>query len=201
MVKIGGVYKRGGHLTIRKMCRDLWGEELKIMSKDVTEIENIIREKNIHWGEFDSHPYRLVLQNGDYDVDTGVWHEGHAEDTISIIKHPIKYDPNVGCPRFQAILDSALGSDRDRGMVLEMMAQCFVRKNLVQKGYVLHGIGHNGKSTFCNILRTMLGVENVCSIAMRDLQGGTFAGFELFGKSANISGDGGTEKNYTHNTA
>ena len=64
-------------------------------SKDVTEIENIIREKNIHWGEFDSHPYRLVLQNGDYDVDTGVWHEGHAEDTISIIKHPIKYDPNA----------------------------------------------------------------------------------------------------------
>ena len=84
-----------------------------------------------------------------------------------------------GCPRFQAILDSALGSDRDRGMVLEMMAQCFVRKNLVQKGYVLHGIGHNGKSTFCNILRTMLGQQNVCSIAMKDLQGGGFAGLGI----------------------
>ena len=191
-VKINGVYKNGGHLTIRKMCRDLW-EGIEIMSKDVTEIENIIREKNIHWGEFDSHCYRLVLSNGDYDADTGVWHEGHAIDTISIIKHPIVYDPEATCPRFEAILNSALVSERDRGMLLEMMAQCFIRKNLVQKGYVLHGIGHNGKSTFCNILRTMLGQSNVCSIAMKDLQGGGFSGWELFGKSANISGDGGTE--------
>ena len=197
-VKIGGVYLNGGHLTIRKMCRDLW-EGIEIMSRDVTEIENIIREKNIHWGEFDSHPFRLVLDNGDYDADTGAWHKGHAVDTVCIVKHPVKYDPKAKCPRFNAILCSALNGDRERGMVLEMMAQCFVRRNMVQKGYVLHGIGHNGKSTFCNILRTMLGASNVCSIAMKDLQGGGFSGWELFGKSANISGDGGTES-ITHTT-
>ena len=194
-VKVDGAYRDGGHLVIRKNCRDLW-ESIKIKSHDVIEVENIIKEKTIYDpddGLFDSHPHRLILLNGEYDIDNEQFIEEWRDDTISIIKHNVKFDPDAKCPRWDKFLESALPVERDRGMIYEMMALCFIRLNLVQKGYVLHGIGHNGKSTVCNILRNMLGARNTCSLPMNALQGKDFSGWEIYGKSANISGDGGTE--------
>ena len=194
-IKEGGVYRPGGDKEIRKKCRDNW-EKINIKSRDILEIENIIREKNLYRtddGRFDTHPYRLVLGNGDYDLETGEWHEGHDPATICMVKHDVEYDPAAACPRFVKFLESTLPDERSRGMILEMMAQCFLRQNVVQKGYVLHGIGSNGKTTLVNILREMVGMRNTCSLPMDSLQGNDFRGWEIFGKTANISGDGGTE--------
>ena len=194
-VKEDGVYRPGGDKHIRKMCRELW-ESIGIKTHNITEVENIIRDKTLYRtddGRFDSHPYRLVLGNGDYDLETGEWHEGHDPATICMVKHDVEYDPAAACPRFVKFLEEVLPDERSRGMILEMMAQCFLRQNVVQKGYVLHGIGSNGKTTLVNILREMIGLRNTCSLPMDSLQGNDFRGWEIFGKVANISGDGGTE--------
>ena len=74
-----------------------------------------------------------------------------------------------------------------------MAALCFIKKYIIQKGYVNYGIGSNGKSTFLTILRNMIGINNTTSIPMQLFQKNQFIGYELRGKCANISADGGTE--------
>jgi putative DNA primase/helicase len=74
-----------------------------------------------------------------------------------------------------------------------MMALCFIKRYIIQKGYVMYGNGSNGKSTLLSILRMILGTQNTSSIPMQSFQKSQFIGFEIRGKSANISADGGTE--------
>ena len=70
---------------------------------------------------------------------------------------------------------------------------CIRDRYIVQKGYIMFGIGSNGKSTFLNILTAMLGKANTASVPIQDFQNSQFLGAFLRGKSANISADGGTE--------
>jgi len=59
------------------------------------------------------------------------------------------------------------------------------------KAVLLVGEGSNGKSTFCRLLRTVLGDHNVSSVSLRDLDPRTnrFAATNLVNKLANISSE------------
>ena len=194
----GGIYHRNGERLIRKKCRQYW-EPIGIETKDVTEITNIIRDKTTILDHdesediFDLDYRKIVLKNGIYDIDRNAIIP-HTSAIRCLIKHPIFYDGNKKCPKFDAFIDSCFEGDGRRiSQAIEMMALCFLKENIVQKGFVNYGIGSNGKSTFLRILTNMLGKRNTSSIAMQDFQRNQFMGFDLRAKNANISYDGGTE--------
>ena len=193
-----GVYRKNGKILISQKCREYW-EILDIDTTMINEIINIIRDKTTILNDddnmeiFDTDYTKLILKNGMYDFDTGVFSD-HNNSIITTIKHPIFYDNSKECPKFDKFLDSCFNGDVIRiSQVWEMMALCFVKKYIIQKGYVNYGIGSNGKSTFLSILRNMIGINNTSSIAMQLFQKSQFIGYELRGKCANISADGGIE--------
>ena len=106
----------------------------------------------------------------------------------------VTYDKDAKCTRFNEFLNSITGEDeRKKTWVLEMMAQCLIKKNVIQRGYVLHGKGQNGKGALLRILGQMLGGGNIATQFMSEFADNAYLGFDFFGKTANIAGDGGTE--------
>lgn len=193
-----GIYRKNGKMLISKKCRQYW-EVLDIDTTMINEVINIIRDKTTILADddnmeiFDTDYTKLILKNGTYDFESDEF-TGYDSKIVSTIKHPIFYDNSKKCPKFDAFLDSCFDGDKIRiSQILEMMALCFIKKYIIQKGYVNYGIGSNGKSTFMNILRNMLGINNTTSIPMQLFQKSQFIGYELRGKCANISADGGTE--------
>lgn len=194
-----GVYRKNGKLLISKKCRQYW-EPLEIDTTFINETINIIKDKTMILIDdedqeiFDTDYKKIILKNGMFDFDELKFKEWDSS-VLSTIKHPIFYDETKSCPKFEKFLDSCFEGDEKRiTQVWEMMALSLIKKYIIQKGYVNYGIGSNGKSTFLAILRNMLGINNTTSIPMQQFQKSQFIGYELRGKCANISADGGTEQ-------
>lgn len=62
------------------------------------------------------------------------------------------------------------------------------RRNELGKAFILTGSGSNGKSTFLNMLKHMLGRRNVSVLELKKLND-RFSTVMLFGKLANIGDD------------
>ena len=193
-----GIYRKNGKVLISKKCRQYW-EVLDIDTTMINEIINIIRDKTTILSDdenseiFNTDYTKIILKNGMYDFESNCFSD-YNSNIISTIKHPIFYDSSKECPQFDSFLDSSLDNDIVKiSQVWDMMALCFVKKYIIQKGFVNYGIGSNGKSTFLAILRNMLGINNTSSIPMQQFQKSQFIGYELRGKCANISADGGIE--------
>ena len=196
---INGIYSKNGNLLIAKKCRQYW-EVLGIDTTMINEITNIIKDKTVVLSEsdneeiFDTDYKKIILKNGMFDLDKMELME-YDPKVLSTIKHPIWYDSDKDCPKFDKFISSCFNGDKIRiSQIWEMMALCFIKKYIIQKAYVNYGIGSNGKSTFLSILRNMIGINNITSIPMQQFQNSQFIGYELRGKCANISADGGTEQ-------
>lgn len=75
-----------------------------------------------------------------------------------------------------------------RSLLEEMIGYCLFRRNELGKAFILTGSGSNGKSTFLNMLKTMLGRRNLSVLDLKKL-GDRFSTVMLFGKLANIGDD------------
>ena len=94
------------------------------------------------------------------------------------------YDENV-----DKFLDSITLNDKElRNLIEEMVGYCLFRRNELGKAFVLTGSGSNGKSTFLNMLKTMLGKRNLSVLDLKKLAD-RFSTVMLFGKLANIGDD------------
>lgn len=193
-----GKYHTYGKKLIKKKCRQYW-EVIGIKSHHISEIVNTIQDKTMVLKEdtnediFDTDYKKIVLKNGTFDFEKMEFGP-HNPKLLSTIKHPIYYDESKKCPKFEKFLGSCFDGDIVRiTQIWEMMALCFVKKYIIQKGFVNYGIGSNGKSTFLAILRNMIGIQYTSSIPMQKFQDSQFIGHELRGKCGNISADGGTE--------
>ena len=195
----GGIWVQGGEHRLRQSCEFRWRDR-KITPTQIREIEDIVRIRTAivpdGTGEdvFDRDASKIVLVNGTYDLELDKLVE-HSPDHMATIRHPITHDATAECPVFDEAMDGWFGSDDQKyhSIVLEMFALCMLRKNIIQKGYVHYGKGSNGKSTCLKVLREMLGPQNTASIEMQAFEDNRFVGDDLFGKSANISSDGGTQ--------
>lgn len=76
--------------------------------------------------------------------------------------------------------------------LFELIGYCFYRSyEPFQLIAILQGSGGNGKSTFLNYLKRVLGVENVSNVTLQDLgsKNNRFASSQLYRKEANIFAD------------
>lgn len=82
----------------------------------------------------------------------------------------------------------ACQDDQIRMLLEEMVGYCLFRRNELGKAFILTGSGSNGKSTFLNMLKTMLGKRNVSALDLKKLND-RFSTVMIFGKLANIGDD------------
>ena len=99
------------------------------------------------------------------------------------------YNPNAYDELTDKTLDKIACNDKSiRALLEEAVGMCMFRRNELGKAFILTGTGSNGKSTFLNMLRNMLGKRNISSLDLKKLLD-RFSTVMLFGKMANIGDD------------
>ncbi len=103
------------------------------------------------------------------------------------------YNPAAYSELVDKTLDRIACNDKEVRILLEeAIGYCMYRRNELGKAFILIGDRSNGKSTFLDMVKTMLGDENIASLDLKEL-GDRFKTAELFGKLANIGDDIGDE--------
>lgn len=130
----------------------------------------------------------IGFQNGIYDLATGQMVE-FSPNTIITNKIPWEYDPGAYSELADKTLNKlACGDKAIRALLEECIGYCFYRRNELSKAFILTGEKANGKSTFLDMVRNVLGEENCSALDLAELDE-RFSVATLGGRLANIGDD------------
>ena len=105
----------------------------------------------------DADPCLLNCLNGTVDLRTGELRPHNPADLITK-RCPASYDPQAEAPRWEAFLDEVMSGNRDLCGYLQRAAGYSLTGSVVEQClFFCHGHGANGKSTFAELLLTVLG--------------------------------------------
>ncbi|WP_080833570.1 DNA primase family protein [Cohnella massiliensis] len=111
----------------------------------------------------------------------------HSPDFCSTIQIPYEYDINATCPTFEAFLQDVFDGDEEIiQLIQEIMGYCFLPEIKIQMAFFFLGNGSNGKSVLAEVIRQMVGVQNVSNVALNNLNS-SFGLQSLPDKLVNIS--------------
>lgn len=134
----------------------------------------------------------IAFKNGIYNIIDDTFCNFSPE---YIIVNKINWNYNPAA--YSEICDKTLtklacGDKQIRMLLEEVIGYTFYRRNELRKAFILIGDKANGKSTYLDMIKTMLGDENTSALDLNEL-GDRFKTAELFGKLANIGDDIGDE--------
>jgi putative DNA primase/helicase len=103
-------------------------------------------------------PWLLNVQNGTIDLRTGQLRNHDRDDLITKVV-PIRYDPShTLCPRWEAFLQQVMAGKQELITFLQKaVGYSLTGLTTEQCLFFLYGSGSNGKSTFLELLRELLG--------------------------------------------
>ena len=134
----------------------------------------------------------IAFKNGVYDIDTNELIDFDPSiivtNKIDFEYNPIAYNETTD----KTLNKLACNDPAIRKLLEEVIGYCFYRRNELRKSFILIGDKANGKSTFLDMIKTLLGDGNTSALDLKEL-GDRFKTAELFGKLANIGDDIGDE--------
>lgn len=105
----------------------------------------------------DSDPWLFNCRNGMLDLRT-LELSPHERANLLTKRAEVSYDPNARCPTFELFLDKITNGDSDLKVYLQSVTgYSLTGLTREQCVFMLYGTGANGKSTFLEVLRAMLG--------------------------------------------
>lgn len=134
----------------------------------------------------------LAFQNGLYDIVTD---QLIPPSPSLVVTNSIPWD--YVSDAYSEIADRTLdklscGDDSIRALLEECIGYCFYRRNELGKAFILTGDRSNGKSTYLEVVKCLLGEGNISALDLKEL-GDRFSTAMLFGKLANIGDDIGDD--------
>lgn len=134
----------------------------------------------------------IAFNNGIYDIAAGEL-KPFGTEIIITNKIPWDYDPDSYSELADSTLDRlSCGDAAIRALLEECIGYCFYRRNELGKAFILTGDKSNGKSTFLDCVKAILGEGNISSLDLKEL-GDRFSTSMMFGKLANIGDDIGDD--------
>lgn len=107
--------------------------------------------------DLDRDPLLLSCANGTIDLEAGTLRAFCREDLMSK-RSPALYDAAATCPAWLAFLDQIMAGDPEMVAYLQRVAgYCLTGMTVERVMFILFGAGRNGKSTFLEVLRYVLG--------------------------------------------
>ncbi len=107
--------------------------------------------------ELDSDDFLLGVENGVVDLRTGDFRPAVRADLITL-RCAARYEPEATCPVFDGFLARATGGDKDLQDYLQCLAGYALSGSTREQIFAFfHGNGANGKSTFLEVLRELMG--------------------------------------------
>ena len=130
----------------------------------------------------------IGFRNGVYDIVTDQM-QPFSPNLVITNQIPWDYNPNA----YSALADDTLNKlacqdDDIRLLLEECIGYCFYRRNELGKAFILTGDKSNGKSTFLDCVKAILGEDNISALDLKEI-GDRFSTSMMFGKLANIGDD------------
>ena len=130
----------------------------------------------------------IAFRNGILNIENGEF-IGFTPDQVLTNIIPWDWNPEAYNELTDQVLDNISCNDHEiRSLLEEMIGYCMFRRNELGKAFILTGSGSNGKSTFLNMLKRMLGKKNLSVLDLKKLDD-RFSTVMMFGKLANIGDD------------
>lgn len=134
----------------------------------------------------------IAFKNGIYDLVTDTLLPYSPEYVITN-RIPWDYIPDAQSELAKRTLNKLACDDPSIVALLqECIGYCFYRRNELGKAFILTGDKSNGKSTFLDVIKYMLGDENISALDLKEL-GDRFSTSMMFGKLANLGDDIGDD--------
>lgn len=178
-----GVYKSGYRLIESKMVELI--PTLKSHNRtEVLKFLEVITPENTETSDANL----IAFRNGLYDLSTNELLP-FSPDYIITNMIPWDYNPEAYSELCDKTLNKISCNDEEiRSLLEECIGYCFFRQNELSKSFFLTGSGSNGKSTFLDMVKNVLGRPNYVSLDMDEL-GERFSTTTMFGKLANVGDD------------
>lgn len=181
-------YEDGAYVPSEQMIEHEMIEEIPRLGRDrrreVLSYIDVMLAKS----DAQSDSRYICFRNGIYDITT---REMLPFSPDLIVTNPIPHDYLRECysKEGDTVLDNLANHDRGvRLLIEEVMGACFYRRAELRKSFLMVGDKANGKSTFVDILKTMLGRHNISGLDLKELAD-RFKTAELVGKLANLGDD------------
>ena len=130
----------------------------------------------------------IAFNNGVLDIAEDVFTDFSPEYIITN-KIPYNYRPEATSDLLDGVMRKLACNDENVHLLLyQAIGYCFYRRNELRKSFFLLGEKRNGKSTFLDMVGTLLGEDNTANLDLCEI-GDRFRTAELFGKLANIGDD------------
>jgi len=187
----GGVYRPYGREKIKKRAQEL------LAGRGLLNHWTTYREKQILefirvccprlWEK--PPPNKINLLNGILDIDTMALRP-HNPEFLSPIQIPVRYDQDATCPETEKFVRDVYPADAfEAGVPWEISAWLLMLDAPTQKALLLLGLGGNGKSRELARLRALVGIGNITTKSLHNLELNRFSTSSLVGKLANICPD------------
>ena len=179
-----GIYMTGGKYIenlmtdeIRNIKANQRTEVLKYIEVRIPDSEDVLMQENL-----------IAFRNGILNIKTDELLPFSPEYIVTN-KIPWDYNPEAYSELCDKTLDKISCNDKEiRALLEECAGYCLYRKNKLQKSFILTGSGSNGKSTYLEALKCMLGRQNYSALDLAELDD-KFSTVMLAGKLANIGDD------------
>lgn len=107
--------------------------------------------------QLDRDDYLLNAANGTLNLKAGEFYPHERRDLLTKLV-PVEYDPDAGCHHWMEFLAQTFGGDEELlGWVQKAMGYALTGDTSEQCLFMLWGQGRNGKSTFLNTIKQILG--------------------------------------------
>lgn len=131
------------------------GQGIERMVKRASELKEI----QIETTELDCRPLTLNCVNGTVNLETGELSPHDPKQMLTQLCHTT-FDPQATCPVWEHFLSSIFGGKSDLVCYIQRLcgywATGIVREQILP---IMHGVGANGKTTFINVILSVLGRE------------------------------------------
>jgi len=125
---------------------------------DVLELASSYREIQISQHHLDANPLYLNCLNGTINLETNAIHN-HSKDDYLTRYIPVEYHKDEDCPFFLEFLNTITNSNQDVITYLQTaIGYSLTGLHSEEVLFFLYGTGKNGKTTFMNVLATLLGI-------------------------------------------
>lgn len=130
---------------------------------DGTTVFNVVRHLRCEDGVlttqdgFDRNHHLVAFQNGVYDLNAREFRAHRATDMITQLCGTA-YDPDAQCPAFLKFMTRVTGGQKDlMDYLQEVVGYCLTGYTSEQCLFFVYGSGGNGKTTFLNVIETLMG--------------------------------------------
>ena len=185
------IYREGiyqvGYKAIEQAMIDQIPNLKKTQRREVLEYMELIAEEKKQ-----ADARYIAFRNGVLDIVTGQM-QPFSPDLVVTNRIPWDYNPDAYSELADSTLDKlACGDKPIRSLLEECIGYCFYRRNELGKAFILTGDKSNGKSTFLDCVKAILGEDNISALDLKEL-GDRFSTSMMFGKLANIGDDIGDD--------